>query len=168
MLLLSHLVMFICLRPRGLQPTRLLCPWDSAGKNTGVGSHVLLQGIFPTQGLNPHLLPLISPALTGVLFCFVLFLPLAPPWEAQISCRYVLFHMCFFSLITVYTEVINSNTVVCIRSSAGQRRDAVPRLLWPLCPRPPQHGSEVGQCCPQRHCPWLARRTQGWPACASG
>ena len=28
----------------------------SPGKNTGVGCHFLLQGIFPTQGLNPHLL----------------------------------------------------------------------------------------------------------------
>ena len=41
--------------PQGLQPTRLLHPWDSPGKNTGVGSHFLLQGIFPTQGLNPGL-----------------------------------------------------------------------------------------------------------------
>ena len=32
--------------PHGLQPTRLLCPWDSPGKNTGVRSHSLLQGIF--------------------------------------------------------------------------------------------------------------------------
>ena len=31
------------------------CPWDSPGKNTGVGCHALLQGIFPTQGLNPSL-----------------------------------------------------------------------------------------------------------------
>ena len=30
-------------RPRGLQPARLLCPWDSPGKNTGVGGHFLLQ-----------------------------------------------------------------------------------------------------------------------------
>ena len=30
--------------------------WDSPGKNTGVGSHTLLQGIFPTQGLNLGLL----------------------------------------------------------------------------------------------------------------
>ena len=30
-----------------------LCPWDSSGKNTGVGCHFLLPGIFPTQGLNP-------------------------------------------------------------------------------------------------------------------
>ena len=36
-------------------PTRLLCPWNSPGKNAGVGSHALLQGIFPTQGSNPHL-----------------------------------------------------------------------------------------------------------------
>ena len=30
-------------RPRRRQPTRLLCPWDSPGKNTGVGCHCLLQ-----------------------------------------------------------------------------------------------------------------------------
>jgi len=42
--------------PHGLQPTRLLCPWDTPGKNTGVGCHALLQGIFPTQGSNPGLL----------------------------------------------------------------------------------------------------------------
>ena len=33
-------------------PARLLCPWDSPGKNTGVGCHALLQGIFLTQGSN--------------------------------------------------------------------------------------------------------------------
>ena len=44
------------LRPHGLQPARLLCPWDFSGKNTGVGCHSLLQEIFPSQGLNPHLL----------------------------------------------------------------------------------------------------------------
>ena len=44
-------VIFNSLRPHGLQPSRLLCPWDSPGKNTGVGSHSLLQGIFPTQQL---------------------------------------------------------------------------------------------------------------------
>ena len=44
------------LQPCGLQPTRLLCPWDSPGKNTGVGGHALLQGIFPTQGSHPCLL----------------------------------------------------------------------------------------------------------------
>ena len=33
--------------------------WDSSGKNTGVGGHVLLQGIFPTQEFNPYLLHLL-------------------------------------------------------------------------------------------------------------
>ena len=44
------------LQPHGLYPTRPLCPWDFLGKNTGVGYHFLLQGIFPTQGSNPCLL----------------------------------------------------------------------------------------------------------------
>ena len=53
----SHSVLSNCLGPHGLQePTRLLCPWNSPGKNTGVGWHSLLQGIFPTWGSNPHLL----------------------------------------------------------------------------------------------------------------
>ena len=39
-----------------LQPSRLLCPRDFPGKNTGVGCHFLLQGIFPTQGSNSCLL----------------------------------------------------------------------------------------------------------------
>jgi len=43
-----------------LQLSRLLCPWDSPSKNTGVGCHFLLQGIFPTQGLNLHVLHLLS------------------------------------------------------------------------------------------------------------
>ena len=48
--------MFDSLRPYGPYPTRLLCPWESPGKKTGVGSHSLLQGIFLTQGLNLGLL----------------------------------------------------------------------------------------------------------------
>ena len=39
-----------------LQPDRFLCPLNFPGKNTGVGCHFLLQGTFPTQGLNPCLL----------------------------------------------------------------------------------------------------------------
>ena len=45
--------------PHGLQLARLLCPWDSPGKNTGVGCHDLLQRISPTQGLNWCLLCLL-------------------------------------------------------------------------------------------------------------
>ena len=39
-----------------LELARLLCPWDSPDKNIGMGCHSLLQGIFPTQGLNSGLL----------------------------------------------------------------------------------------------------------------
>ena len=42
--------------PHRRQPTRLPHPWDSPGKNTGVGCYALLQGIFLTQGSNPCLL----------------------------------------------------------------------------------------------------------------
>ena len=52
----SHSVVSESLRPHGWQPARLLCPWDFPGKNTGVGSHFLLQGKFLTQGLKPGLL----------------------------------------------------------------------------------------------------------------
>ena len=40
----------------GLEPTRLLCPWDFPGKNTGASCLSFLHGIFPTQGLNLCLL----------------------------------------------------------------------------------------------------------------
>ena len=49
---------------------RLLCPWDSPGKNTGVGNHALLQGVFPTQGS--------SPCIWSLLPWQVHSLPLAP------------------------------------------------------------------------------------------
>ena len=39
-----------------MEPTKLLCPGDFPDKNAGMSCHFLLQGIFPTQGLNPHLL----------------------------------------------------------------------------------------------------------------
>ena len=44
------------LQPHELWPTRLLCPRDYPGKDTGVGYHFFLQGIFQTQGSNTHLL----------------------------------------------------------------------------------------------------------------
>ena len=52
------------------EPSRLLCPWDSPSKNTGVGCHFLLQGIFPTQGLNLCFLSLLHWQVSS--------LPLAP------------------------------------------------------------------------------------------
>ena len=51
----SHSVVSDSLRPHGLWPSRLFYPWNSPGKNTGVGCHSLPQGIFLTQGSNPRL-----------------------------------------------------------------------------------------------------------------
>ena len=53
---ISCSVMSTSLKPHGLQSTRLLCPWASPSKNTGVGCHFLLQAIFWTQGSNLGLL----------------------------------------------------------------------------------------------------------------
>ena len=53
--------------PRTVDP-RLLCPWNSSGKNTGVGCHALLQGIFPTEGSNPGLLCLLH--CSKILYCW--------------------------------------------------------------------------------------------------
>ena len=75
------------LQPNGLSPARLLCLWDSLGKDTGVGCHALLQGIFPTQGLNP-----------GLLRCRQILYHLShqgsPPWSFPTStCKFFHFHL---------------------------------------------------------------------------
>ena len=49
---------------------------DSPGKNTRVGHHALLQGVFPTQGLNPCFL--------GLLLWHPGSLPPGPSWEAHV------------------------------------------------------------------------------------
>ena len=46
-------VMSNSVQPYGLYATRLLCPWDSPGKNTGVGLPFPPPGIFPMQGSHP-------------------------------------------------------------------------------------------------------------------
>ena len=63
------------LQPCGPQPASLLCPWDSPGKNTGVGCHALFHGIFPIQGSNPSLLRLLHWQEGS--------LPLVPPGKPQ-------------------------------------------------------------------------------------
>ena len=80
--MLSHLRLFAicdCLCPVTIWTvaSRVLCPWDSPGKNTGVGCHFLLQGIFLTKGLNPCLLSLLNWQVGS--------LPLVPPGKPRIS-----------------------------------------------------------------------------------
>ena len=60
------------------------CPWGSPGKNTGVGCHALLQGTFPTQGLNPRLLCLLhwqAGSLPGASATWGL--PGLPEWDPK-------------------------------------------------------------------------------------
>ena len=59
----SHSVVSDSLRPHGLWPIRLFCPRDFPGKSAGVDCHFLLQGIFPTQELNPGSPALLADAL---------------------------------------------------------------------------------------------------------
>ena len=61
--------------PYGLHPARLLCLWDSPGKNTGVGCHALLQAILHIQGSNSCLLHL--PVLVAGFFTT------STTWESQ-------------------------------------------------------------------------------------
>ena len=65
---IRHACAFSCsvfdsLRPRGFWRTRLLCPWNSPGKNTGVGHHFVLRGNLPSPGMVPE-----SPSLAGGFF----------------------------------------------------------------------------------------------------
>ena len=61
------------IRPHGLEPARLLCPWDSPGKDAGVGCHFLPQRTAPTLRLEP-----VSPALQADSLTL-------PTWEAALT-----------------------------------------------------------------------------------
>ena len=86
-------VMSDSLRLHGLYPTRLLCPWDFPGKNTGVSCDALLQGIFPTQESNPRLL--------GLLHWQVGSLPIVPPGKPFIIIyyMYIILNICLLFII---------------------------------------------------------------------
>ena len=84
MCVLSRSVMSDTLRPHGLLSTRLFCPWDFPGKNTGVGYHFLLQEIFLTQGLNSCLLRLL-PLQADSLPLSLLGSPGDRAWQAKVD-----------------------------------------------------------------------------------
>ena len=87
------------LRPHGLQPDRLLCPWDFPGKNTEVGCLFLLPGIFPTQGSSQ------PRDLTHVPLCLL-------------CCRWVPYRSCHLGSpqLLILTEYL------CVSDSAGAGR----------------------------------------------
>ena len=67
---LSRSVVSNFLQPHGLEPSKLLCPWNSPGKNTGLSSLSFFQGIFLTQELNQ-----------GLLHCRKIFNQLSYQWS---------------------------------------------------------------------------------------
>ena len=109
--------------------TRLLCPWHSPGKNSELGCHALLQGIFPTQELNLHLLHLLHWQAGS--------LPLVPPgkhfsYRTNITIIYGMYiHLVYFgkyfysyvcnhrknSFIYLFAEmfiIVYCDSIVCI------------------------------------------------------
>ena len=60
---LSHSVVSNSLRPHGLYPARLLCPWNFPGKNAGLGYHFPFPGNLPDPGIESE--SPVSPALAG-------------------------------------------------------------------------------------------------------
>ena len=111
-------VMSDSVRPCGLYSARLLCLWDSPGKNTRVAFLALLQGIFLTQGSNPSVLCL--------LYWEVGSLPLVPPGKPN---RYTLLYInqiknkdllyntgnCIQYLVTIYSgKSLKKNTYIWI------------------------------------------------------
>ena len=79
--------------------------WNSPGKNTGVGCHAFLQGIFPTQGSNPHLL--------GLLHWQAGSLPLAPPGKPILYIFFLIFPdlYLFYLLLPWFKESFTSSLI---------------------------------------------------------
>ena len=104
-------------------PARVLCPWDSPGKNTGVGCLALLQGIFPTQKTNLHLLCLLQWQVSS--------LPLLPPGNPHVS-------LCVYSVHfsrSVVSDSLRPHELQharppCPSPSPGVHSDSCPPSQW--------------------------------------
>ena len=110
-------VMSDSLQPFGLQPTRLLCPWDSPSKDTGVGCQAHPQRIFPNQESNPGFLCLLHWQMGS--------LPLAPLGKPICMYTYMYFYFLQLSLILKtpsgisvisfnYTPILKCSLYLCI------------------------------------------------------
>ena len=117
------------LKPHGLtreELTRLLSSWDFPSKNTAVGCHFLLQGIFQIQGWNPHLLCLLHWQASS--------LPLAPPRKPSDSFGLSWHLPCGFT---------NSHTFIFYTQS----RWSFPRFTPDFCVFPEPHSSPTHPSC---------------------
>jgi len=78
-------------RPHGLQPPRLLCPWDFLGKSTGVGCHCLLW-LYPSTSLYIH----------SIIF-----------WELDIETLTKNLHLYTLKIIVIYNRTIKKESKIC-------------------------------------------------------
>ena len=119
-------------RPHRQQPTRLLCPQDSLGKNTGVGCHFLSPGDLPNPGIKPESLALQADSLPSE--------PPVKPWilipgqmklvviVLQYGCNnYLKFSMMFKSSL----KTICSICIIQINRIFIGRTEAEAPILWP-------------------------------------
>ena len=105
-------VMSDSLKPHGLQPTWLLCLWNSLGENTKVGSHSLLQGIFPTQGQKLGLL----------------------------HCRHIIYHLSHQGTLTGHISTPSSQLCGTLRATVNVKSTRGAGWMW-SCTKSPQADS---------------------------
>ena len=140
------------MRPQRRQLTRLLHLWDSPSKNTRVGCHALLQGIFPTESTSP-----VSPALAGGFFTT------SATWEALSGC--------VIALITERTRKPIYGLVQSICWAEGKSLfpgflllggTSIWNMLWLLCGPPSTPSEQTGRKMWGVGCPFPA---QELPCC---
>ena len=122
-----HSVMSSSLRCHGL-PTTLLYPWDFSCKNTGVGCHFLLQGIFPTQGSYPLLLHLLHWQV-GSLAAEPLGKPPLRAYASMFMCMYT--HIVTRVFICIYTCIQIIHTLIPLSEWVSGSCSVVSNCLQP-------------------------------------
>ena len=144
--LLQHLFE-LCMHAKSLQSCPTLCnpmdssltgspvhgilrPWDPPGKNTRVGCHFLLQGIFSTQGSNVHLLCLLhwqvgSLPLTPPIYSFSYsdFLPSYTIPLSYSKCPFVFTGTVCFCFCSAVSPVCFSCSFQCLLGFSTQQRN---------------------------------------------
>ena len=89
------------------EPARLLCPWDSPGKNTGVSFHFLLQGIFLIQGFSS-----VSCIGRQILYHCV-------TWEAHIWYTWSIYMNCLSIFLKLYYKGLNCESLGQVQNLQG-------------------------------------------------
>ena len=112
----SHSAVFDSLQPHGLYS-----PWNSPGQNTGVGNLSLLQGILPSQGLNP-----------GLPYCKRILYQLnhkGSPWDE--TCLHIT-HIYWVFHVALVVEKNNNNKPACQcrRHKRGRFNSWVEKIPW--------------------------------------